>query len=163
MVFVGEGLWRRGCVAVEEVDFRAFFESAEPRLRRALVAAYGPDRGREAAAEALAFAWERWGEVRAMSNPIGYLYRVGQSRTRSRKKRAVFDRPDESEPWVEPGLAAALARLSERQRVAVVLVHGFGWTLRDVADLTGTATTTVQNHVERGLARLRRALEALDA
>jgi len=150
-------------VAVDETEFCAFFSVAEPRLRRALVAAYGPERGREAAAEALAFAWEHWGELRTMTNPIGYLYRVGQSRTRSRKTRAVFGRPDAWEPWVEPGLASALARLSERQRVAVVLVHGFGWSLRDVADLTGTATTTIQNHVERGLARLRAALEALDA
>jgi DNA-directed RNA polymerase specialized sigma24 family protein len=150
-------------VAVDETEFGAFFSVAEPRLRRALVAAYGPERGREAAAEALAFAWEHWGELRTMTNPIGYLYRVGQTRTRSRKTRAVFGRPDAGEPWVEPGLAAALAQLSERQRVAVVLVHGFGWSLREVADLTGTATTTIQNHVERGLARLRAALDALDA
>ncbi len=150
-------------MAVDEVEFGAFFAVGEPRLRRALVAAYGPDRGREAAAEALAFAWEHWGELRTMKNPIGYLYRVGQSRTRSRKTRAVFGRPESGEAWVEPGLGAALGRLSERQRVAVVLVHGFGWSLREVADLTGTARTTVQNHVERGLARLRAALEALDA
>jgi len=38
-----------------------------------LVAAYGPERGREAAAEGLAFAWEHWGELRTTNNPIGYL------------------------------------------------------------------------------------------
>jgi DNA-directed RNA polymerase specialized sigma24 family protein len=150
-------------VAADETEFRAFFSVAEPRLRRALVAAYGPERGREAAAEGLAFAWEHWDELRTMNNPIGYLYRVGQSRTRPRKSRAVFGRPDAGELWVEPGLAGALAQLSDRQRVAVVLVHGFGWSLREVADLTGTAPTTIQNHVARGLARLRAALEALDA
>jgi len=37
-------------------------------------------------------------------------------------------------------------------------VHGFGWTLREVAELTGTSVSTVQNHLERGLAHLRRAL-----
>jgi Sigma-70, region 4 len=42
---------------------------------------------------------------------------------------------------------------------AVVLVHGYGWTPREVAELTGIAPTSVQNHVERGLARLRAALE----
>jgi DNA-directed RNA polymerase specialized sigma24 family protein len=52
-----------------------------------------------------------------------------------------------------------LAQLSDRQRVAVVLVHGFGWTIREVAELTNTRTTTVQNHLERGLARLRSGLE----
>ncbi len=40
--------------------FEAFVRDAEPRLRRALVAAYGPEQGRDAAAEALAYAWEHW-------------------------------------------------------------------------------------------------------
>ena len=147
-------------MAREGDDFEVFFVVAEPRLRRALVAAYGIERGREAAAEALAHGWEHWSEVRAMQNPTGYLYRVGQSRSRARKGRAVFT-PDtgDSDPLIEPGLAGALAQLTDRQRIAVVLVHGFGWQLREVADVTGIAVTTVQNHVERGLARLRAALE----
>jgi DNA-directed RNA polymerase specialized sigma24 family protein len=37
----------------------------------------------------------------------------------------------------------------------VVLIHGFDYTLREVADLTGVKITTVQNHLERGLRRLR--------
>jgi RNA polymerase sigma factor (sigma-70 family) len=51
-----------------------------------------------------------------------------------------------------------LRSLSQRQRTAVVLVHGFGWTLREVAEIMGTKITTVQNHVERGLAKLRTEL-----
>ncbi len=140
-------------------EFVAFFAEGEPRLRRALVAALGAQRGREAAAEALAYGWEHWDAVRTMHNPLGYLYRVGQSRTRPRRSRAVVERSAPVEPWTEPGLAAALGMLSERQRVAVALVYGFGWTLREVAELTGIAVTTVQNHLERGLARLRAALE----
>jgi DNA-directed RNA polymerase specialized sigma24 family protein len=140
-------------------EFEAFVLEVEPRLRRALVAAYGSDRGREAAAESLAYAWEHWDRLRGMRNPAGYLYRVGQSRTRRRRSPVVFAVPEQREPWIEPALPAALARLSERQRVAVVLVHGFGWSLRDVAELTGTAVTTVQNHLERGLTGLRAALE----
>jgi DNA-directed RNA polymerase specialized sigma24 family protein len=148
-------------MAREGDGFEDFFVVAEPRLRRALVAAYGIERGREAAAEALAYAWEHWSEVRVMKNPTGYLYRVGQTRSRARKDRIVFtlDHPSDSEPLVEPGLAGALAELSERQRIAVVLVHGFGWQLHEVAEVTGIAVTSVQNHVERGLARLRAALE----
>ena len=38
--------------------FEAFFRETEPKLRRALVAAYGPDLGREAASVALSYAWE---------------------------------------------------------------------------------------------------------
>jgi DNA-directed RNA polymerase specialized sigma24 family protein len=139
--------------------FCEFFARAEPRLRRGLVAAYGTERGREAAAEALAWAWEHWAEVEQMDNPIGYLYRVGQSRTRPPKRRPVFDIPSRPEVMIEPGLSDALAALTERQRVAVVLVHGFGLTQLEVAELTGISTSSVQNHLERGLRRLRRSLE----
>ena len=58
-------------VEVEESAFKAFLTLHEPRLRRALVAAYGMDRGREALSEALAYAWEHWTRVRRMDNPIG--------------------------------------------------------------------------------------------
>jgi RNA polymerase sigma-70 factor (ECF subfamily) len=143
-------------------EFADFFAEAEPRLRRALVAAYGQERGREAAADALAYAWRHWSRVRRMANPVGYLYRVGQSAGRPRKTRHLVSRPDTVDVWVEPGLSQALGQLTERQRVATVLVHGFGWTLREVAELTGVSVTTVQNHLERGLASLRSALEVHD-
>jgi DNA-directed RNA polymerase specialized sigma24 family protein len=140
--------------------FESFFEQAEPRLRRALVAAYGIDAGREAAGDALSYAWEHWDRVRAMANPLGYLYRVGQSSTRRRKTPIVFARPETHEPWIEPQLSMALRNLSERQRLAVVLVHGYGWRPAEVAAVTGLRATTVQTHAARGLARLRDALEA---
>ena len=140
--------------------FEAFYRDAEPRLRRALVAALGPEPGREAVAEALAYACEHWERVRGMDKPVGYLYRVGQTRSRSRREPVGFPVPAEvGMPWVEPGLAGALAALSEHQRVAVVLAHGFGWTHSEVGDVLGVAASTVQNHVERGLANLRAALE----
>jgi DNA-directed RNA polymerase specialized sigma24 family protein len=143
---------------VDECEFEEFVLATEPRLRRALVAAYGTDRGREAVAEALAYAWEHWSRVRAMDNPAGYLYRVGQSRTRQRRTRLIFERAATVEPGIEPRLPALLGLLSARQRVAVVLVHAYGWTLREVADLTGTRVSTVQTHLERGLRRLRAGL-----
>jgi DNA-directed RNA polymerase specialized sigma24 family protein len=146
----------------EPEAFEVFFVKAEPRLRRALVAAYGLERGREAAAEALAYAWQHWQKVSVMRNPVGYLYRVGQSRARPRRTPTLFASPDSRDPWCEPKLPAALSSLSERQRLAVVLVHAYGWTLQEVADVTGLKIPTVQTHVERGLARLRHALEVHD-
>ncbi len=140
--------------------FELFFAEAEPRLRRALAAGLGADRGCEALAEAMAWAWEHWERVVVMGNPVGYLYRVGRSRSRSPRHRALFpggaDRPL---PLVEPALVPALASLSEQQRVVVVLVHGYGWTQREVAELLEVAPSTVQKHLERALARLRTALE----
>lgn len=144
--------------------FEAFVRDAEPRLRRALVAAYGFEEGRDAAAEALAYAWEHWARLQDVTNLPGYLFRVAQSRTRGRRRRepALFDVPGWSEHRFEPGLPSALATLSERQRLAVVLVHGYGCTLREVSDLIGVKQTTVQNHLERGLTRLRTMLGVND-
>jgi DNA-directed RNA polymerase specialized sigma24 family protein len=141
-----------------EAAFRVFVAEAEPRLRRALTAAYGYERGREATAEALAYAWENWDKLRHMDNLPGYLYRVGQSRTRRKKTPVLFEQPAMHEPLFEPGLVTALAALPERQRVAVFLAHGAGWTHAEVADLMGVKVATVQKHVERGLAHLRRAI-----
>ena len=150
--------------------FEEFAAEAAVRLQRAFVAAYGPERGAEAVAEALGYAWEHWRRVRRMENPVGYLYRVGQSRTRPRKSVDIQQWPaagaagagGPAEPLVEPGLLAAVASLSEQQRVAVVLVHGYEWTLREVGELMGVSVSTVQTHVERALAKLRAALEVVD-
>jgi DNA-directed RNA polymerase specialized sigma24 family protein len=135
--------------------FETFFRETEPKLRRALVAAYGPDLGRDAASEALAY-WERLSQ---MANLPGYLFRVGQTRgTRRKRQPALHDRSSWPEYQYEPGLPAALAQLSERQRLAVVLVHGYGYTLQEVAELTGLHKGSVQTHAARGLARLRAVL-----
>jgi DNA-directed RNA polymerase specialized sigma24 family protein len=136
-------------------DFEAFVKAAEPRLSRALAAAYGFEDGRDATAEALAYAWEHWARLQHIANLPGYLFRVGQTRSRRRRQPVVFAVPDEPDYAFEPGLPGALAGLTERQRVAVVLVHGYGYTLREVAELTGIRQTTVQNHLSRGLERLR--------
>lgn len=136
-------------------DFVRLFQELEPRLRRALMAARGVEVGREATAEAFAWGWEHRRELAEIDAPLSYLYRVGLSRVRRRKVRLPWVSSSWHEPWIEPELRRALRSLSERQRVSVVLVHGYGWTLAEVGSLLGLKPTTVQNHVERGLARLR--------
>jgi RNA polymerase sigma-70 factor (ECF subfamily) len=141
-------------------SFTAFVADVEPRLKRALCVRFGIERGVEATADALVYGWEHWDRVRDMDNPAGYLYRVGQSRTRPRgTPRPTFPAlPADASPWVEPGLPAALAHLSESQRQAVWLVHGFEWTLEETASLLDVSISTVRKHLERGEKKLRRAL-----
>jgi RNA polymerase sigma-70 factor (ECF subfamily) len=145
-------------------DFEVFYDEAEPRLRRALVAAYGPDEGRDACAAALAYAWEHWDEVSTMQNPAGYLYRVGQSSRRPRKAPPSWlagvsvaatggDGPD-----VEPALLPALQALTEHQRVSVLLVHGYGWTHEEVGSVLDIGVSSVRNHLRRALDHLRAAI-----
>ena len=139
--------------------FEGFVLVVEPKLRRALIARYGRERGREATAEALAWAWQHWSRLEGVENPVAFLYRVGQTRSRQRQAPPIVERPGSDDSLFEPGLAAALAALPERQRVAVLLVHGAEWTHAEVADLLGVGTSTVQTHVERGRARLRQLLK----
>ena len=87
----------------------------------------------------------------------------GWMREEPRRDAAVFPEPRSlGLPSVEPKLATGLQRLSEHQRVCVVLVHGFGWTHRETAEFLGLSRSSVQNHVERGLESLRQTIGAYD-
>jgi DNA-directed RNA polymerase specialized sigma24 family protein len=146
--------------------FEAFVADTEPPLRRALVAAYGADAGREATAEALGWAWAHWDRVQTMGNPGGYLWRVGRTaarRSSSRRSREAATgltlvEGSSAETAFEPALAGALRALSPRQRAAVVLVHGHGYTLTEAAAALGCSVSSVRNHVDRALRRLRTSL-----
>lgn len=132
----------------------------EPRLRHALIAAWGPEVARDAAADALTWAWEHWGRVEAMDNPAGYLYRVGRTAAkRYRRRRVGLEVNTPGSPRCEPGLGEALKRLTERQRACVVLMHSYDWTHVEIGETLGISVPTVQKHAERGLAKLRSALE----
>ncbi len=101
-----------------------------------------------------------------MADRIGFLYRVGRNRAvrlLPRRGRPRFPDLDPGrEPWVEPGLPDALGHLTAKQRQAVVLIHAFEWTQAEVAELLGIRRSTVQNHLERGLTKLRNALKVID-
>ena len=130
----------------------------EPGLRHAFRANYGVERGRDATAEALAYAWEHWSRVSQLANPSGYLYRVGRSKTRVRRFQPFFERPVDRDIWIEPGLPEALASLPMRQRVAVFLVHGYDTPVKEVAAILGVREATVHTHLRRGLTTLRNSL-----
>lgn len=142
-------------------DFTAFVDKVEPKLSYALTAAYGVEVGRESTADAIAYAWEHWPELQAMDNPSGYLYRVGQSAARRHRRRSPLfpAAPASGMPDVEPGLPDALRKLSRLQRTAVILLYALDWSEREAAELLGVDRSTVRRHRDRGLKKLRRALE----
>ena len=98
-----------------------------------------------------------------MTNPVGYLYRVGQSRARRyrRPARHFPASPAHHEHEFEPALPSALESLTDKQRTVVLLIHSFGWLMTEVAEVLGVGLTTVQKHEERGMAKLRQALEVV--
>jgi len=143
------------------MSFESFAAEVEPRLRHALVAAYGVDVGVDAAADALAYGFEHWARLSTMANPSGYLYRVGQTSAKRLLRRPVsLPRADVVRlPDVSPELVPALEQLSEQQRVVVVLVGGLQWQQSEVAELLELSESTVRTHLRRGLTHLREVLE----
>ena len=140
--------------------FETFVDDAGPRLRHAFVARYGPEIGAEATQEALAYGWEHWDRVSRMDNPAGWLYRVGQSRSRRLRKRPVRLPPPERHhnPVMEPDLPKGLRALPDRQRIAVLLVHAFGYTVREAAEILDVSPSTVKQNADRALRKLRSSL-----
>ena len=140
--------------------FTGFARDVAPRIRQALIATCGVESAKDATAEALLYGWEHWERVAQMENPAGYLYRVARSRVaRAHRRKVGFPAVAKDRlPWVEPGLPEALARLTDRQRTVVWLIHGLGWRPAEVAELLGLSAPSVQTHARRGMAKLRSAL-----
>ena len=154
-----------GCVLPDEVkavSFTEFVTVYQGKLRQSLTVVFGVDRGKDAAAEALAYGWEHWERVSGMDNPSGYLYRVGYDKARRMTRRTVrLPAVDpERQPWVEPAFPKAFASLPEQQRIVVALLHGYQWSMAEVAEHLGVSKGTVQTHARRGLDRLRKKLGA---
>jgi DNA-directed RNA polymerase specialized sigma24 family protein len=138
--------------------FEAFVRAVEPGLRRALAGHLEREAVGDALAEAFGWAWEHWDRVAVMENPSGYLFRVAQSRSRSRKQGWLPWPGDDRVPEVEPDLPDALAALPAMQRSCVWLVHGCGWTYAETAEALGISASAVGTHVARALTRLRTRL-----
>ena len=142
-------------------SFTGFVAANEARVRRALTASFGSEAGREAAADAFAYAWQHWDRIRLMENPCGYLYRIGHNQARNADPVILghdLGRMVDGMPWVEPGLGEAIASLSNQQRTVFALLHGYEWTMSEVAELLGISKGAVQTHERRAKKRLRRAL-----
>jgi DNA-directed RNA polymerase specialized sigma24 family protein len=151
-------------VDASSTPFDAFIADAQVRLRRAFVARYGVELGVDACSESIAWAYANRSRLMAMTNPVGYLYRVGQTavRTQVRWKRAPLfpvEVADNDLPLPDDGLHVAMSRLNRDQRCAVMLVHAYGYPYTDAASMLDIPVSTLKNHLNRGLARLRQLLE----
>lgn len=136
-------------------EFDRFFHYVEPRLRRSLSGAMRPEQVADAVNEAMLYAWENRERVLTMDEPIGYLYRVAQSKSRKRKQGFLVWPGDNHVPDVEPGLLVALGNLPANQGTAIWLVKACGFSQVEAANAMDISPSTVSTHVERGMRRLR--------
>lgn len=142
-------------------SFEELIDLVRGRLLPVLWSKWGIEVGGDICCEVEEYAWENRDRLLRMSNPLGFLYRVSQSKARRYSrwlKRATFPSrfPDvvHEDPQLHDTLQV-LAVLNPDQRACVLLVHGFGWTYNEVAELLGMKRSEVNNHVHRGLTHLR--------
>lgn len=145
-------------------DLEALYRRDGGRLWRAVLM-YGGDRevASDAVAEALAQALRRGGAIRDPGRWVWRAaFRIAAGELQLRRRQS-----EETEVQYEPSdlpllLREALARLSPKQRAAVVLHHYAGYPLRDVARIIGSTKSAVGVHLHRARERLRRLLEDHD-
>ena len=142
-------------------SFDELISLVRARLLPVLWSKWGIEVGGDICGEVEEYAWENRDRLLTMSNPLGFLYRVSQSKARRYSrwtKRSTFPSrfPDlvHEDPQLHDMLQM-LATLNHEQRSCVLLVKGFGWTYNEVADLLGMKRSDVNNHVHRGLTLLR--------
>lgn len=145
-------------------DFEQFCRDRYPVVARALALALNSvELGGEAADEAFAVAWERWGTISRMSNPSGWVYRVGLNWGRSflrRVRREVswsdVERRDRvlEAPTSDPALVRALSKLSAKHRSVLVAKYYLDWSEAEIAAALDIATGTVKSRLSRAIEQL---------
>ena len=134
--------------------FESFFEDEKDRLLRVLSVITGSRaEAEDIAQEAFTRVFERWESVESMEDPTGYLYRTAMNgfrseyrRAASAVKRAVGLGPpvDVFQAVEDRELAAqALARLTPRQRAALVLTEALGYSGEETGAVLGIKASTV--------------------
>lgn len=145
--------------------FEDFFHAERARLFRALLLVTG-DRwqAEEILQDSFCRIWQRWDEVARMKDPSGYLFRTAMNGHRSAYRRAMRAARHVVAPAVSPDpfdeIAArdeavrALARLTSRQRAAVVVTELLGYPSADAARILGIRAGTVRTLVSQARAAL---------
>ena len=124
-----------------------------------------PEVASDAVAEAFTQALGRGGAIRSPERWLWrtiFLIAAGELKRRGRRLPELMEGAYEMNDlaW---DLVAALAKLPEKQRAAVVLHHAVGYPAKEIAEIIGSTTPGVYVHLSRGRKRLRELLETDDA
>ena len=147
-------------------SFEEFFAAHRSRLFGALVVMTdNRAEAEEILQDAFLTVWERWARVAEMDDPVGFLYRVAMNLFRKRLRRAavavrkaVHLLPVQDElAGVETRDEAVrlLARLTPRERAAIVVTAYLGFSSEEAGELLGIRATTIRVLTNRARASLR--------
>lgn len=150
------------------LDFEAFCFGQSPRLIRMLTLFCGDtELARDLSQETLARTWVHWRKVRRMDRPDLWAKRVALNLATSQFRRRGTERTVVSRfatgatlEHLEDGsdrvaVRAALMRLSERQRTAILLRYLEDLSVEQTAELMSCSAGTVKKLTARGLVGLR--------
>jgi RNA polymerase sigma-70 factor (ECF subfamily) len=162
---------------VREID-NAWIREHYPRIHRAAWLMTGdPCEAEDLAQETFVVALEQWNKFEGRSSESTWLYgilmRLSQRRGRSlaRMRRRLMNYVDRNnviesedpqtrlarEQW-RKGVWADVARLPQRQRVAVTLRFAEGMSYEQIGEAIGCAPGTVKSRIHHGIKRLRQRL-----
>jgi RNA polymerase sigma factor (sigma-70 family) len=152
------------------VDFETFFEAqTETLFRRLCLVTGNRAEAEEIAQDAFLKVWERWDRVAQIDDQVGYLYRVAMNLFRNRYRRAMLAIRKTADPElrgdefgvadVRTSVARGLAKLTPRQRAAVVLVDLMGYGSQEAGQMLGIRAGTVRSLVIKARRTLREELE----
>jgi RNA polymerase sigma-70 factor, ECF subfamily len=160
--------------AEPELEFEPFFRRAYPELVKGLTVSWGPEVAADVVQEALIRAHRRWSHVSKLDNPTAWVRRVAVNllvdnhRRKKYEKRARNAREGAESAWVpspedgyRPEVAAALATLPERQRLAMALYYLFDLPVAEVAELMRITEGTVKSALHDARKVLRGRLQVV--
>jgi RNA polymerase sigma-70 factor (sigma-E family) len=138
-------------------------------LRFATALSGDPDLAKDLVQEVLIRVSGRWQEIGQLDRPEAYVRRMVVNEYLSWRRRswrlipsgmsshiAAPASPDPADGYVErQALLAELAKLSRRQRTALVLRYYEGFSVAEIAEVMGCTPSTVRGHVLKALAALR--------
>lgn len=173
-VLVGLFFWMgNGMDPSRERDFTEFYDATWPRTVACVYALTG-DLGdaQDLAQEAYSRAWPRWSSLRSYDDPGAWVRQVATRLAVSRWRRArtaatFLSRSRGPEPAAPPSegmtdLVAALRRLPQAQRRAVVLHHLGELSVVEVARIERCPEGTIKARLVRGRAALATLLTSQD-
>lgn len=138
-------------------EFDAFYDATSRRVLHQLYALTGDlDRARHCTQEAYARAWRHWSAVSVATSPEAWVRTTAWRLASGR--RVTVKRTEKPTGGGSAELVAALRRLPERQRYAIVARLLGGAAVADIAAETGTSVATVENRLAKARATLARIL-----
>jgi RNA polymerase sigma-70 factor (ECF subfamily) len=134
-----------------------------------VVVTRNPSEAEELTQEAFVRAWQRWDRVSQSADPGAYVRKIAFNAHLSALRRAgrVTERYLRREPERDVAelveardtVEAALLELPTRQRTALVLVDGLGYTSDAAAEIMGVRSGTVRRLASLGRTRVHESIK----